>query len=222
MTLDELGNKPLVFKDYVNNAGALVTWQDVEFCINNPWQYGLNVIHKNLGTRIPIKLTPSFWHGKDVPDKRQVMDKVQQGHTLVIDNFSVHSQGTHKLAKSIEDLFDANCDMHVYCSLEKSSSFGIHCDRPPNFIVQIMGETEWKVFDKVQEGQYNSNNITEQEAGEVLIQTILRPGDMLYIPERMYHQALPFEKRISISIPFPKRDITSNPIDRRQLKLNAN
>jgi len=215
-----IDDKPLLFRNYVQDANLLATWTDVEFCINNPWQYNLSVIHKTTGQRIPINVQPAFWFGKDIPDKRAILDKVKLGHTLVIENFSVHSVGTHNLAKRIEDLFSVNCDMHVYCSLDKSSSFGIHCDQPPNFILQVEGETAWKVFDKTLKGQYNSNTITEQEAGEAVIDTILRPGDMLYIPKRMYHQATPFEKRISISIPCPPVDETTKPIDRRQLKLN--
>ena len=36
---------------------------------------------------------------------------------------------------------------------------------------------------------------------DVAIDVILKPGDIIYIPARCYHQAQPQDKRLSLSIP---------------------
>lgn len=195
---------PQLFKDYIQDAELLANWKDIEFCINNPWQYNPSIIHKTLATRIPLKYSNSFWFDKAIPDKQQVMDYVKQGHTLVLENFSVHSIATHAVCKKIEDIMNVTADMHLHCSLGKSNSHPIHCVTEDNFILQVSGETAWKVYDKL------------GPTGSAVIDTILRPGDLLFIPSNTYQAADPFEKRISISIPCSK---LSNPIDRRNLKL---
>ena len=213
-----LNSDPIILRGYIQDAHLLASWRDIEFCINNPWQYGPSIIHKKFNTKIPLKTEHSFWFGKPIVDKRQVMDYVQQGHTLVLENFGVDSVATHEVCKRIEDFLNVSADMHLHCSLGPSASYPIHCDQAANFIVQVSGETEWKVFDKQGDPMYNST-ITEAEAGDAIIDTVLRPGDVLFIPARTYHKATPFEKRISISIPCADE---GNPIDRRQLKLNEN
>jgi len=207
--------KPTILRKYVQDAQLLATWKDVEFCINNPWQYGPSIIHKTTQKKLPLKTEHSFWFGKDIPDKRQVLGFLEQGHTLVLENYSVHSVATHEICKRIEDLLSVTADMHLHCSLKASSSYPIHCDYADNFILQVLGETEWKVFDKQGDPMYN---VTEAEAGDAVIDTVLRPGDVLWIPAKTYHKANPFEGRISISIPCSTK---SKPIDRRQVKLNV-
>ena len=211
-----LNSNPLVLRNYISDVEFLASWKDIEFCINNPWQYGPSIIHKKLTTKVPLKTDYSFWFGRPIPDKRQVMDYVNQGHTLVLENYSVHSVATHEICKRIETILDVTADMHVHCSLDKSESYPIHCDHSVNFIIQVLGETHWKVFDKQGDPVYNKT-ITEADAGDAIIDTVLKPGDILFIPAKTYHKAIPFEKRISISIPCA---VEHKPINRSQLKIN--
>lgn len=204
-------SKPLLLKNYINDAELLATWKDIEFCVNHPWQYNLLNIHSNLQQYMTVKQQHSYWYDKLVSDKQQVLDNLHNGHTLVVENYSVHSTATQEVCKRIESLMDVSCDMHVYCSLGASSSLPVHCDELSRFIIQIEGETQWKVFDNT------SNLLYNKDMNNAIIDTVLRPGDMLYIPSGTYHAATPFEKRISISIPCA---LEHKPINRRQLKLN--
>lgn len=212
----KLGDTAILFKDCIDDAELLVSWKDIEFCINNPWQYGPSIIHKTLARKLPLKFNESFWFGKDIANKQQVIDYVKQGHTLVLENFSVHSAATHSVCKKIEDMLDVTVDMHVHCSLGKAASYPIHCDLADNFILQVAGETLWRVYSAQGDPTGISSVTNESNAGTIVIDTVLRPGDVLFIPAKTYHQATPFEKRISISIPCSKN---GTPIDRRNLKL---
>ena len=55
----------------------------------------------------------------------------------------------------------------------------------------------------------------EENLGPPIIDVILNPGDILYIPKMMYHKADPFEKRVSISIPC----VPGTPMDRNYFEL---
>lgn len=76
-----------------------------------------------------------------------------------------------------------NWDAHIYASYKKEScSFPEHFDLAHNIIVQQKGKSKWIV-----------KNFCE---------TILNPGDLLYIPYKWKHECIPFEKRLSLSFPF--------------------
>tara|TARA_R100001163_G_C5058596_1_gene195247 strand:+ start:533 stop:1018 length:486 start_codon:yes stop_codon:yes gene_type:complete len=81
-------------------------------------------------------------------------------------------------------LFDyVNWDAHIYASFKKEAcSFGKHFDLAHNLIVQQKGKSKWIV--------------------ENLGESILHPGDMLYIPYKLQHECIPLSKRLSISFPF--------------------
>ena len=74
-------------------------------------------------------------------------------------------------------------DAHIYASYTKNScSFPEHSDHAHNIIVQQKGRSKWIVKD--------------------FCETILKPGDMIYIPYQWKHQCVPTEKRLSLSFPF--------------------
>jgi len=71
----------------------------------------------------------------------------------------------------------------IYASYnEKSSSFKQHLDYANNLIIPQCGKSRWIV--------------------ENFCDTILDPGDLLYIPYKWKHKCIPIEKRISLSFPF--------------------
>jgi hypothetical protein len=74
-------------------------------------------------------------------------------------------------------------NVHIYASYnKKSSSFNKHFDYAHNFIVPQQGKSRWILDD--------------------FCDTILEPGDLLYIPYEWKHECIPLEKRISLSFPF--------------------
>jgi hypothetical protein len=208
-----LGDDPILFKEYIKDAEFLGSLKDVEFCINHPWQYKPSIIHKKLSNTVPLKTDYSVWYNKDIPNKRQVLDFVQSGHNLLLEHYSVHSNVTQQLCSRIEDILNVSCDMQLQCSLGATNNYS-QVSQYSMFVVQIEGETSWKVFDKDATLVYN-NKVNEESTTS--IDSILRPGDMLYIPEGTVYDISPFEKYISASIYCSSN---SNPIDRRDLKLN--
>lgn len=110
----------------------------------------------------------------------------------------------NQICSVIETETNNAVDAHVYFSKSSQleNGFGIHKDLAHNFIIQIEGQTHWKVGtnfytddrDNLEEWRYND---------KLSIDVILNPGDAIFVPANVYHSAKPLSKRISISFPMP-------------------
>jgi hypothetical protein len=203
-------DQPHYFKNFISNPEEILSWNDVESCLNRPEIFNFEMIDKDTGMKIDIPVAKKAWVWDHVvQDKAFMIDKFNRGHGLVIMNYGSYSEQTTKLLSVFERLFDINAAIHVYCGLEGSASFPIHDDYPVNFIIQVEGKTRWKVFKNrisylYKIGSLNDrshNKRIDEEDLEVAIDVELEPGDGLYIPSRCYHAAYPTGKRLSMSIP---------------------
>lgn len=201
---------PHYFQNFIQDPATLVSWSDIESCMNRPEIYNFELIDKDTNMKIDIPQSNKTWiWDRLVQDKNFLFDKLNRGHGLVIMNYASYSQTTNRLMDIFEKLFDVNAALHVYCGLSGSVSFPIHDDYPVNFIVQVEGTTRWKVFKNRCSSLYKigtlndlrSDKKIDEESLEVAIDVCLSPGDALYIPSRCFHVAYPTEKRISLSIP---------------------
>jgi len=89
----------------------------------------------------------------------------------------------YPLLKKIQNQFpDQKISSHLYVSLSKTSkTLGKHRDVMDVVVWQCLGSTHWKIYD------------------DILYEYDLKPGEFLYIPERMYHDTYPITPRASIS-----------------------
>lgn len=197
-------DKPHYFKQLLPEASELVTWEDVESCINKPELYTFEMIGKdNLKIEIPVH-KKSWVFGRQVQDKGFMFDRINNGFGFVIMDYAFHSPKTMKLLETLENIYMINAAIHVYGGLEDSKSFWIHEDYPSNFIIQAQGKTRWKVFNNRISSMYRTgtmNHKLKEEELDLAFDVVLEPGDAIYIPSRAYHIAEPIGKRLSMSIP---------------------
>ena len=81
---------------------------------------------------------------------------------------------------------DDVCTAHIYISVVSfSKTFGRHEDFSDVFYIQGEGKTDWLIEDAGQTHHY-----------------VLEKGDMVYVPNRMFHTPTPLSPRYGISIGF--------------------
>ena len=82
----------------------------------------------------------------------------------------------------------------------------------------------WKVYKNRHTSLVRTTNDKplNYDTMEIDWEGILSPGDLLYIPNRAYHQAKPDEARLSMSIPCAPSVIDSNFYDRRYYQVQTN
>jgi hypothetical protein len=204
--LTVLDQEPKFFGKLVDNVHDYLTWESIEYCLNNPQYYLIEII-KN-GQKLNIPKNKNVWHDEPVDDKKFIFDNINQGNAFVILNYSYYNLVTTQLMKELADKFDVFPDIHAYGGLEGSGSFNIHKDYPPNIIVQVYGETPWKIW----------KDLTEPP----VIDLVLKPGEVLYVPGGLYHVAIPVGQRVSMSIPcWPNINLeTTKQTDRNFYRIN--
>ena len=42
-----VGDRPTLFRDAIKNPSELVSWDDVQHCLNNPWWYNIEILDIN-------------------------------------------------------------------------------------------------------------------------------------------------------------------------------
>ena len=131
--------------------------------------------------------------------------------------FTDMSRATEKIndfANSIENTYQRNVDAHVYVcrNPELEHPFGAHIDGAHNVIVQCEGETNFKVWDKVENGEKlleEKKNVKMEIDEAPILDVIMKPGDAIWIPLHYPHLATSLTSRMSVSFPFTPRGLMS-------------
>lgn len=183
----------------------ICTWKDVEYCLNLPNFFDIDVVSKHEIQKINPQKHPRSWAGQGWEEKSELFHLFKEGHTFIINNYSFRSEKVMGMLEQWSQIFSGDSQFQIYCGMGQSNSFYIHEDLPNNFIVQLRGKTKWKVFN-----ERRATFVSQAPPGDAqvdydsftpAIDVELNAGDALYIPPRCYHQAQPSEERISLSIP---------------------
>ena len=171
----------------------------------------------------------SYYVEKNIPwtqfatNKSQIKELLEKKHSFLMRNQSQINSKVAALITSIEKTFDFAADLHLYISpVVSGSGYNAHRDRPQHKIyLQVMGKTNWTIFNYSNNLPENVNAINEEEESKYLnkVMTIeLEPGDLLYMPPDTFHKVRNFnEPRISFSIPFNKVDNKFKKMDRTHI-----
>lgn len=152
------------------------------------------------GATLPAaRFTRSGGAGAEVGD--QVADDLLL--KLILDGATVVLQGLHRVWPPIGDFAgqlsaELGCPVQVNAYLTPASSrgFSAHYDVHDVFVLQIAGEKRWHVHEPVHPLPLRSQPWTghraaveEAATGPPVLDTVLRPGDALYLPRGYLHSA---------------------------------
>jgi ribosomal protein L16 Arg81 hydroxylase len=126
---------------------------------------------------------------------KDVTDHLRRGATLSFDAIDeVHAPLT-QLSEQFERLFRGGTKINIYAGWRALHGLDLHRDNQEIFILQLDGRKRWLVYgfsiDGIDRGQLATTSVPP--AGAVLDQ-VLQPGDLLYIPRGCYHLAVPMNE----------------------------
>ncbi|KAK6637255.1 hypothetical protein RUM44_007669 [Polyplax serrata] len=97
------------------------------------------------------------------------------------------------LMVTLQEFFHCFVGSNIYLTPPGTQGFAPHYDDIEAFVLQLDGEKQWKIYKpRVPEDvlpRYSSRNLSQDEIGEPEMEVTLKPGDVLYFPRGMIHQA---------------------------------
>lgn len=212
---------PQYWQGVIDDPSLFATYKDLEYCLNNPQFFDIQFVDRISGTYVQLPEFERCWSRPHM-EQKDLVDCWNHGHNLVINNFDQIDSKRQEICQNVEETFpQIRASMHIYAGARDCKSFKIHEDHANNFILQVDGETHWRVYNN------RASNLVKElpdwnlqhEDLDCRIDVILKPGDLLYIPARCYHQALPESKRLSVSIPMQHGYPHLKPRDRRLYEI---
>ncbi len=114
------------------------------------------------------------------------------GATIVHQLMKYSINSLSKFTNALEKHFCFNVETTVYLTPENSQGFTAHYDTHSVFVLQICGSKIWRLYDNVKDLPTLDQNFVKAEYIDTEAnQTIkLLPGDLLYVPRGLAHDAI--------------------------------
>jgi len=135
----------------------------------------------------------------------QVADQVSDDRVLALflDGHTIVLQALHRLWPPLIDFAGAlttdlghPLQINAYITPSSSQGFSAHYDVHDVFVLQVAGEKRWRIHEPVHADPLRDQPWTDHRAAvaaraeeEPAIDTVLRPGDALYLPRGYLHAA---------------------------------
>ena len=134
------------------------------------------------------------------PDPALIDTLMGVGATLIIDGMEDQSGHLRRMCQTLGQRFGAKATVNLYASRQGVQGFASHCDPHEVFAVHCEGEKTWRIYEGAEDAPVEATLIRtadyiERKKGKVAMEVTLRPGDLLYIPRGVYHDALASTER---------------------------
>ncbi|KLN63191.1 ribosomal protein uL16 3-hydroxylase [Vibrio sp. VPAP30] len=157
------------------------------------------------------------WTAKHGPFSQSHFESLEESHwQLVVQACNHWHLGSAELIEPFKQLPNWLFDDLMVCFSAPKGGVGPHIDQYDVFIIQGSGKRHWRVGDK-DIGQYKESiqagALRQIEGFDAIIDEILEPGDILYIPPGFPHEGDTLEPSMSYSIGYrsPKeQELLSN------------
>jgi len=126
---------------------------------------------------------------------KDVTDHLRRGATLSFDAVDELHEPLTRLAESFEAVFRGGTKINTYAGWRALHGLDLHRDDQEIFILQLDGRKRWLLYgfsvEGVDRSQLSSSSVPPPGA---LLDQVLKPGDLLYIPRGCYHVAVPMDE----------------------------
>lgn len=133
------------------------------------------------------------------PDVVKVRRHLRKGATLALDFIELLSPGLRSVTQTLEAVTGAQVCASAFCSWQETQGYASHFDTQNVFACHLAGTKTWRIYEgrTLNAADFPGGNRDsfpqehhEQAKGKVIQEITLKPGDLLYIPHGLYHDAL--------------------------------
>ncbi|KAL2715006.1 bifunctional lysine-specific demethylase and histidyl-hydroxylase NO66 isoform X3 [Vespula squamosa] len=128
--------------------------------------------------------------GRAVPTV--VWDYYSNGCSVRMLNPQTFLPRLHTLNATLQEYFGCFVGANSYLTPPGSQGFAPHYDDIEAFILQIEGKKRWRLYKSLKNSdylpRYPSKDFDQSELGELILDTVVEAGDLLYLPRGTIHQ----------------------------------
>ena len=128
-------------------------------------------------------------------DVERAATEFERGATLVIQALHLHHRPVAEFCRLLEAELGHPVQANAYYTPRSAQGLPVHHDTHDVLCLQVAGEKRWLVYDPVLELPLKDQRYSPElgDAGESVLDVVLRPGDTLYLPRGWLHEALTSE-----------------------------
>lgn len=108
-------------------------------------------------------------------------------------NPQTYMENIYKLNATIQEFFHCMIGTNAYLTPPGSQGFAPHYDDIEAFVLQVEGTKMWRLYEPRSSSEvlprFSSHNFTSKDIGKPILEVALNPGDLLYFPRGVIHQA---------------------------------
>lgn len=131
------------------------------------------------------------------PDGRALPPDVwafyEEGCSIRMLNPQTYLPGVYEMNVKLQEFFHCMTGSNFYLTPPNSQGFAPHYDDIEAFVLQVEGRKHWKLYSPRTASEVlarvSSPNFTQEEIGVPIMEVTLEPGDLLYFPRGIIHQA---------------------------------
>jgi len=187
---DSFEKKHLVIRrgqpDYYSD---LLSTGDIDWALTT---LGLSVPEVNI-TRADATITPAdFAYETGFVDPVAATRLFADGATIILSNLQERLPKLADFCRALEKVFSARVQTNIYLTPAHSQGFKAHYDGHDVLVLQVEGTKEWRIYDTPVALPLADQGFdpTEVPIGEETDRFVLEPGDMVYVPRGLTHDAV--------------------------------
>jgi ribosomal protein L16 Arg81 hydroxylase len=147
------------------------------------------------------------------PDPDKVQNWIRRGASVVLNDIDELSPEVKAVSRALEEATGGLTQANLYFSMRQRQAFGPHYDTHEVFALHCCGTKVWRLYDGRADGPINhpsykkSGAEFEKMVGDLAEEVTLEPGDLLYLPRGVYHDALASDNgavHIAFGVVMPK------------------
>jgi bifunctional lysine-specific demethylase and histidyl-hydroxylase NO66 len=126
-----------------------------------------------------------------IPDIQDVYRAYDEGYSVVLNRVHRRSASVAALCRALEADLHHPVGANMYLTPQQSQGFPAHVDTHDVFVLQLHGVKEWHVENAGSDLPLASARHDRDEPSSGELQSLtLRPGDVLYLPRGILHEAV--------------------------------
>lgn len=139
----------------------------------------------------------NFLNSDGTANVKLVREIYLKGSTVILNGLDQTWEPLVLLTSKLEEYLNHPLAISVYLTPPKFHGVNPHFDTQENFVLQVEGSKHWKVYAPVQEfprveGSYTL--VPREKLPAPILEVVLEPGDVLYIPRGFVHEAAAGER----------------------------